>query len=231
MISDKFFDDVNHRFSLISLSPGLDPTTFLDACFRLCDVFKYMSKSSFNSSRAEDDVRRNLNSIQLAVNRNPGKTIDEIVKAEFFETNPDRKTWKKDRTAIISLLWINRTLQYLFVFFGKFLQNPRVDNATMTKYIEESYAATLRPYHGMVVRKAFDLFFVFNRNNPNIHALVHQQMQTRPEAFLKDLTDFCSSGKPLCHHIRELYKSLKYTGKRGATCVYDVDQQEKKPNK
>ncbi|ORZ16325.1 glycolipid transfer protein domain-containing protein [Absidia repens] len=145
MASTTYFHTVARSYTDVDTSSGVNTAQFLEATEGVVTLFDSLGSSAFTV--VQNDMNGNIKKIRTRYESNPtaNDTLENLLANEAHE---------KKRVATEGLLWLIRGLD----FTAQALRRSITDQAEeLTVSFTKAYEATLRKFHGMLVRPVFAL--------------------------------------------------------------------------
>ncbi|CAO3574131.1 unnamed protein product [Mortierella alpina] len=140
-----YFQTTPRNYTAVTITPeGINTNEFLQATEGLIKIFDLFG-SVF--AVVQNDMNGNVKKIRERFLQNPAgnSTLQNLVKGEAGE---------KKKTATEGLLWLTRGLDFTLKSLKRSEENPGEElSVSFTK----GYEATLKQYHGMLVRPVFTM--------------------------------------------------------------------------
>ncbi|BFZ55380.1 hypothetical protein PYCC9005_002420 [Savitreella phatthalungensis] len=146
-MSSTYFDQLQRQWPEVNINErGVMTNEFLEAAEGLVKLFDLLGSAAF--SVVQKDMTGNIAKVRNRLLSHPAQseTLEELVKNECAT--------EKKRTATEGLLWLLRGLQFTAVALRRSVQNATEE---LVDSFTKAYEATLRPFHGMLVRPLFSL--------------------------------------------------------------------------
>ncbi|XP_062522034.1 glycolipid transfer protein-like [Corticium candelabrum] len=143
-----FFASLRHGFLPVPADGRIDTRAFLDAAREIVPFFDVLGPTAF--APVKSDINGNIKKLQKKHDEDAAKytTLQGIVESEMEEG-----TTKAKNSATDALLWLKRALQFICVFLEKVLDGEE----DLTKCARAAYEASLKRFHGWIVRGVFAL--------------------------------------------------------------------------
>ncbi|ERN19921.1 glycolipid transfer protein 3 [Amborella trichopoda] len=140
----------NEALSLLKPAPDAQITTkpFLHVSN---SVLQVLDKIGPTMAVMRQDLHRNVQRVEKFYDTNPSIYCDlfEIVKKEAEEG-----VAKKPTSCTRAIVWLTRSLDFAASFLEKLMENSDHD---LVQVVKESYDATLKPWHGWISSRAFEV--------------------------------------------------------------------------
>ncbi|CAJ2667568.1 unnamed protein product [Trifolium pratense] len=135
--------DVNHEAAVAHI-----PTKpFLSLCYM---ILQFLDKVGPTMAVLRQDIHQNIKRLEAMHESNPltNSNLVEILKSETSKGNA-----KKRISGSKSFVWLTRSLDFTSALFQALLVKDPIKN--MEQAVQESYDATLKPWHGWISSAAF----------------------------------------------------------------------------
>ncbi|KAI8331543.1 glycolipid transfer protein domain-containing protein [Chlamydoabsidia padenii] len=145
MASTTYFHTVARSYTDVDTSKGVDTAQFLEATEGVVKLFDSLGSSAFTV--VQNDMNGNIKKIRTRYLSNPtaNDTLENLLANEANE---------KKRVATEGLLWLIRGLD----FTAQALRRSITDQTEeLTVSFTKAYEATLKKFHGILVRPVFAL--------------------------------------------------------------------------
>ncbi|KAI8097114.1 glycolipid transfer protein domain-containing protein [Halteromyces radiatus] len=145
MASTTYFHTVTRSYVDVDTSKGVDTAQFLDATEGVVKLFDSLGSSAFTV--VQNDMNGNIKKIRTRYLSNPtaNDTLENLLANEAHE---------KKRVATEGLLWLIRGLDFTAQALRRSLSDQTEE---LTISFTKSYEATLKKFHGILVRPVFSL--------------------------------------------------------------------------
>ncbi|XP_031504596.1 glycolipid transfer protein 3-like [Nymphaea colorata] len=148
------------------------------------------------------DLRQNIERLQTMYKTNPSSfsSLTEIVKEEIEEGSA-----RKPLSCTRAVLWLTRSMDFVMIFLSKFVADADRD---LVQIIEESYSATLQPWHGWISSAAYKVAL---KLIPERKVLMNLIMEEREDhgAIKEEINSLVSSFTPILNEIHAFLVTLR----------------------
>ncbi|KAF3789468.1 Glycolipid transfer protein 3 [Nymphaea thermarum] len=163
------------------------------------DLRQNIEVSSVYLSRANDEIAPRL---QMMYKTNPSSfsSLTEMVKKEIEEGSA-----RKPLSCTRAVLWLTRSMDFVMSFLSKFVADADRD---LVQIIEESYSATLQPWHGWISSAAYKVAL---KLIPERKVLMNLIMEEREDhgAIKEEINSLVSSFTPILNEIHAFLATLR----------------------
>ena len=126
---------------------------YVNGAFAMISIIDLLSGLAGPLVFAKGDMNSNANTLQqLTQQASADASLQDLVEAELASGVPVPRLISDGRTAMCSLLWLNRALRLLHVMLRTFEADRRV---TVKECLLKGYEESLKPFHGLVGRTTF----------------------------------------------------------------------------
>lgn len=152
---------LSKKFDDIPSDRRVETDKFLACCE---EIVKFFDDMGTVFKPVKNDVEGNIAKIKKRLLENPGKfgTLEDIIDTELAETDKKYKVGKKaEGIATNALMWLQRGLCYIFLFFDHLLKEDYVDDDHPKNLLKNcalmAYNESLKKYHGAFVGGVFSV--------------------------------------------------------------------------
>ncbi|KAI8904704.1 glycolipid transfer protein domain-containing protein [Gorgonomyces haynaldii] len=140
-----FFDSISRSYAQVQVNnKNINTVEFLEATEQLV---KLLGELGTAFTPVKSDIQGNVDKIRARYQQVPDKsqTLQELIQAEQQE---------KKSTAITSLLWLKRALEFTSLSLRRSVDNPQEELSTS---FNTAYKSTLSQYHSFLIRPVFSM--------------------------------------------------------------------------
>ncbi|KAK7311471.1 hypothetical protein RJT34_09641 [Clitoria ternatea] len=139
--------------TLVIVKPGGNQDTahiptkpFLSLCNLVLQV---LDKIGPTMAVLRQDIHQNIKRLEVMHELNPSVNSNMV---EILKSEASKSIAKKRTSCSKALLWLTRSLDFSSILLQKLAKDSKKD---MEQIVQESYAATLTPWHGWISSAAF----------------------------------------------------------------------------
>ncbi|KAL4217070.1 Pleckstrin y domain-containing A member 8 [Mactra antiquata] len=186
-----FFSEMESSFMDLKINEdaGIPVEPFLDSCKNLLPIFDKLNSTAF--APVKMDFQGNIRKVRTKYSIHPEQftTLQSIILHEISKRQQNLPS-----SATMALLWMKRSLE----FISGFLEEIKKGEENLSSAATRAYTASLKPYHGWVVR---GVFAVAVKALPYHHTFlslmnpseVDVDNQTFYSSLMLDIETFCSA--------------------------------------
>lgn len=186
-----FFSVMETSFMDLKLDEdgGIPVDAFLDSCKNLLPIFDKLNSTAF--APVKMDFQGNIRKVRTKYLVHPEEftTLQSIILHEI-----SKKQQHLPSSATMALLWMKRSLE----FIAGFLEEIKKGEENLSVAASNSYSASLKPYHGWVVRGVFAVAVKALPYRSTFLSLLNPSEGTVDEqvflsSLMSDIDTFCSA--------------------------------------
>jgi len=191
-MSTDFFPSVNAKWEVIPLDGDIPSMAFVQAVEEFVPIFDRLGVV-FKPVKA--DVGGNVAKVKKCLEITPTDTLQALLRNEKAAG-----THKKSESACVSLLWLKRALQFIFVLLEKVTGGLDANKAA-----KDAYEVTLMQYHGFMVKKTFQMGLMAAPSTATMFGCLGSD----PAKVQEEMTKFVALSKP---HMAKIDAFLRAEG-------------------
>ncbi|XP_015934507.1 glycolipid transfer protein 3 [Arachis duranensis] len=135
-----------HHEDGASATEQIPTKPFLSICHLVLQV---LDKIGPTMAVLRQDIHQNIKRLELMYESNPSLNSNLV---EMLKLEASKGTARKRCSCSKALVWLTRSLDFAMALLQSLAKDP---NKSMEQVVEESYAATLTPWHGWISSAAF----------------------------------------------------------------------------
>nr|XP_022336752.1 glycolipid transfer protein-like [Crassostrea virginica] len=191
-------DNVKH-FEVPGDDGKVDTATLLEASRGVVEMVSAFGKAF---SPVKSDINGNIEKLQkkYEMNKEAFVTLNAMLEDEFENKSTD--------LAKIGGLWLMRGLNFLRTFMQLLIKEYREGSKeeSMKHIINAAYEATLKKYHGFIVKKVFSGVSSFAPYRKDYLLKMALGKEGQEEQVIKDMEVYMETMSPLIDAMGKLYK-------------------------